>query len=73
MFALVHSVVEESEVLGVEFAGDEVGEIANLRRNHTKRADDEAGDAPRVVGVFSVSTGPVTSAGVPSFLGCCSS
>ena len=51
LLALIHSVVEESKVLGVEFAGDEVGELANLHRNLTERADDEARDAPRVVGV----------------------
>ena len=63
-FALVYSVVEESEVLGVEFAGDEDGEVANLHRNHTERADDEAGDAPRVVGVNLCLDGPSY---VPSF------
>ena len=30
LFALVHSAVEEGEVLGVEFAGDMVGEVAGL-------------------------------------------
>ena len=58
LFALAHSVIEESEVLGVEFAGDEVGEVANLNRYLTKRADDEAGDAPRVVGVHLCLDGP---------------
>ena len=68
LLALVHSFVEEGEVLGVEFAGDEIGEVANLHRTLTKRADDKAGNAPRVVGVqLSVSTGPVASACVPSF------
>ena len=33
LFALVHSAVEEDEVLGVEFAGDNVGEVADLHRN----------------------------------------
>ena len=47
--ALVHSAVEEGEVLGVEFAGDEVGEVADLHRNLTKRADDKAGNASRVL------------------------
>ena len=35
LFALVHSVVEEGEVLGVEFAGDKAGEVADLHRNFT--------------------------------------
>ena len=48
-FALVHSVVEEGEVLGVEFAGDKAGEVADLYRNFTECADDEARNAPRVL------------------------
>ena len=56
--ALVRSVVEEGEVLGVEFAGDEVGEVADLHRNLTKHADDKAGNASRVVGVQLCLDGP---------------
>ena len=41
LLALVHSVAEEGEVLGVDFAGDEVGEVADLHRNLTKRVDDK--------------------------------
>ena len=52
LLALVHSVAEEGEVLGVEFAGDKVGEVADLHRNPTKLADDKAGNASRVVGVY---------------------
>ena len=51
LLALVHSAVEEGEVLGVEFLGDEVGEVADLHRNLTKRDDEKAGKASRVVGV----------------------
>ena len=36
LLALVLSVVEEGEVLGVEFAGDEAGEVADLNRNLIK-------------------------------------
>ena len=50
LLALVHNVVEEGEMLGVEFAGDEVGEVADLNQNLTKRADERAGGASRVVG-----------------------
>ena len=42
---LVHSAVKEGEVPGVEFAGDEVHEFADLYRNLTKRADDKTGNA----------------------------
>ena len=49
LFALVHSVVEEGEVLGVEFAGDKVGEVADLHRNFTECADDEARNAPLIL------------------------
>ena len=58
LLALVHSAVEEGEVLGVEFAGDKVGEVADLHRNFTECADDEAGNAPRVVGVHLCLDGP---------------
>ena len=51
LLALIHSAVEEGEMPGVEFAGDEACEIADLHRNPTKRADDKAGNASRVVGV----------------------
>ena len=51
LLALVHSVVEEGEVLGVEFAGEEVGEVADLHRNPTRRADDKAGNASRVANI----------------------
>ena len=46
LFALVHSVVEEGEVLGAGFAGDEVGEVAELLRDLTKQGDGKAGHAP---------------------------
>ena len=59
LFALVHSIVEEGEVLGVEFAGDKVGEVADLNRNFTECADDEARNAPRVVGVHLCLDGPI--------------
>ena len=58
LFALVHGVVEEGEVLGVEFAGDKAGEVADLHRNFTECADDEARNAPRVVGVYLCLDGP---------------
>ena len=48
LLALVHSAVEEGEVLGVQFAGDEVGKVADLHRTLTKRADDKAGNAPKI-------------------------
>ena len=38
-------------MLGVKFAGDEVGEVADLHRDLTKLADDKAGNASRVEGV----------------------
>ena len=44
----------DEEMLRVEFAGDEV----DLNRNLTKRADDKAGNAPRVVGVNLCLDGP---------------
>ena len=47
LLALVHGAVEEGEVLGVEFAGDEVGEVAGLHQSPTKPADDKAGNAFR--------------------------
>ena len=47
LFALVYSAVEEGELLGVEFAGGKVGEVADLHRNFFECADDEAGNAPR--------------------------
>ena len=50
--------MEESEVFGVEFASDEVGEVADLHRNLTKRTDDEAENAPRVVGSHLCLDGP---------------
>ena len=58
LLALVHSAVEQGEVLGVDFAGDEVGEVADLHQNLTKRADDKAGNASRVVGVHLCLDGP---------------
>ena len=57
-FALVHSVVEEGEVLGVEFPGDKAGEVADLHRSFTECADDEAGNAPRVVRFHLCLDGP---------------
>ena len=48
----------EGEVLGVEFAGDEVGKAADLHRIVTKRADDQAGNVPRVPGVNLCLDGP---------------
>ena len=51
LLALVRSVVEEDKVPGVEFAGEEVGEVADLHRTPTKCANDKAGNASRVVGV----------------------
>ena len=45
-------------MLGVEFAGAEVGEVADLHRNLTKRADEKAGNAPRVVRVHLGLDGP---------------
>ena len=67
LLALDHSAVEEGEVPGVEFAGDQVGEVADPHRNLTKRADDKAGNASRVKGVHLCPDGPVASAFVPSF------
>ena len=58
LLALVHSAVEEGKVLGVEFAGEEVGEVADLHRNLTKRADDKAENAPQVSGVHLCLSGP---------------
>ena len=58
LLALVHSAVEEGEVLGVESAGDEVGEVADLHRNLTKRADDKPENASRAVGVHLCPDGP---------------
>ena len=43
---------EEGEVLGAELAGDEVGEVSDLRRGPTERADDKAGRAPQVVSAY---------------------
>ena len=45
LLALVRSVVEEDEVLGVEFAGEEVSEVADLHQNLTQCADDKAGSS----------------------------
>ena len=45
-------------MLGVEFADDEVGVVADLHRNVTKRVDDKAGNASRVVGVYLCLDGP---------------
>ena len=42
LHALVYNAFEEDEVLGLEFAGDEIGEVADLHQNLTKRADDKA-------------------------------
>ena len=58
LLALVHSAAEKREVLGVEFAGDEVGEVADLHRALTKCADDKAGKAPRVSGAYLCLDGP---------------
>ena len=44
--------------LSSEFAGNKAGEVADLHRNFTERADDEAGNAPRVVGVHLCLDGP---------------
>ena len=38
---------EEGEVSGAGVAGDKDGEVADLRRDLTERADDKAGHAPR--------------------------
>ena len=43
---------------GFEFAGDEVGEVADLHRNIAKCADDKAGNASRVVEVHLCLDGP---------------
>ena len=58
LLALVHSDVEGGEVLSAEFAGDRAGEVADLHRNLTKRAEDKAGNAPRVLGVHLCLNGP---------------
>ena len=58
MLALVHSAVEEGEVLGVVFAGDVVGEAADLHRNLTKFADDKSGIASQDLGVHLCLDGP---------------
>ena len=39
---------ERCEVLSAELAGDEVGEVADLREGHTARTNGKAGRAPRV-------------------------
>ena len=69
LLALVHSVVEEGEVLGVEFAGEEVGEVADLHRNPTRRADDKAGNASRVANICFVPPLPVGGSGTSSWQG----
>ena len=56
--ALVHSAIEEGKVLGVEFVGEEVGKVADLHRNLTKRADDIAGNLSRAAGVHLFLDGP---------------
>ena len=43
--------VEKGEVPSAEPAGDEAGEVADLLRVLTERADDKAGHAPRVASV----------------------
>ena len=58
LFALVHSVVEEGEMLGIEFAGGKAGEVADLHRNFIECADDEVGNAPRVVVFHLCLDGP---------------
>ena len=40
VLVLVLGDVEGGRILGAEFAGDKAGEVAELRRNHTERADD---------------------------------
>ena len=49
--ALLLGDVEEGKVLGAELTRDEVGEVADLRRDLAECADGEAGHAPRVVRV----------------------
>ena len=50
--ALVFGKVAEGEMPGAEFAGDEPGEVADLRRDLTKRADAKAGHASRVASAY---------------------
>ena len=49
--ALLLGDVEEGKVLGAKLTRDEVGEVADLRRDLAERADGEAGHAPPVVRV----------------------
>ena len=49
---------KRAKLLGVDFAGDVVGEVADLHRNSTKRADDKADNAPRVAEVHLCPDGP---------------
>ena len=49
--ALLLGDVEEGKVLGAKLTRDEVGEVADLRRDLAECADGEAGHAPRVVRV----------------------
>ena len=59
--------VEESEVTGAELAGDEAGEVADLRRYTTEFAKGEARHAPRVPLFIPVSTSPVAFTSAPGF------
>ena len=49
---------KRARVFGDELAGDEVGEVADLRQDLTERADDKAGHVPRVVSVRLCLDGP---------------